>query len=168
MANLKIMEQFNNYNFIGVNLVILSILTYFLIFYVENLEFLDIEQVIGIFAKTMSHPITYFILLFCFLQAVTVDKMFLSVRQYIESRFEKKEEQKKVSEKEYYERIGVTSETSLSLQKGHSGYAYSEENNPNPQLLEIVRKGTMRRLTKLGLTQMRTGDGTETGGQLIQ
>lgn len=30
----------------------------------------------------------------------------------------------------------------------HTGYAFSEENNPNPKLFDTVRRGTLERLSK--------------------
>lgn len=30
----------------------------------------------------------------------------------------------------------------------HTGFAYSEENNPNPKLFEQVRRGTLERLSR--------------------
>jgi hypothetical protein len=33
-------------------------------------------------------------------------------------------------------------------QPSHTGYAYAEENNPNPHLFEKVRRGTMERMSR--------------------
>jgi hypothetical protein len=33
-------------------------------------------------------------------------------------------------------------------QPNHTGYAFAEENNPNPRLFEKVRRGTMERMSR--------------------
>jgi hypothetical protein len=33
-------------------------------------------------------------------------------------------------------------------QPGHTGYAFAEENHPNPNLFEKVRRGTMERMSR--------------------
>jgi len=45
IANIKIMQQYNNYNLGGVVLALLSIASYFLIFYLESLPFLGISGI---------------------------------------------------------------------------------------------------------------------------
>jgi hypothetical protein len=65
IVNFKILECMHRYDVLGVIWPIASILLYFAFFYVENLPFLDIDHLLGVFPKTMEHPYTYFALFFC-------------------------------------------------------------------------------------------------------
>jgi hypothetical protein len=75
IANFKILDSMHRYDFLGVVWPILSILLYFLFFYVENLPFLGIDDLLGVFSNTMLHPYTYFALLFCVIQVYALNKI---------------------------------------------------------------------------------------------
>lgn len=49
----------NKYHFIGLALPILSILVYFLIYFLMNLEFYKSDSLYGTFSQEMTSPLTY-------------------------------------------------------------------------------------------------------------
>ena len=75
IANLKLLYCFNIYTFWGELLVILSIISYFFLFWGENM-LKAIPDLYGTFAPVMTHPITYYGLFMCGAMLFTVDKMF--------------------------------------------------------------------------------------------
>jgi hypothetical protein len=54
-----VIAQMNKYHFIGLTLPILSILVYFLIYFLMNLEFYKSDSLYGTFSPEMTSPLTY-------------------------------------------------------------------------------------------------------------
>ena len=130
IANVKILDHSHTYNVQGVSIVIASILAYFLVFWVENLK---LEVLKGVAGWTLGRqPVTYFALGFCLMQTYTVDKIVGLVRREIDRRIDARED--KEEEKERMERVkwSLDSITGFIVVSKHSGFAFAEENNPNP------------------------------------
>jgi len=54
VVNLMVIAQMNKYHLIGMSLPILSILVYFLIYYLMNLEFYKSDALYGTFSAEMT------------------------------------------------------------------------------------------------------------------
>ena len=67
---------FNNIDVVAVVLIILSVIFYFLFLLVESANFLNIDDILGVFNILMSDPSTYFTLLFILLFTYTIEKLF--------------------------------------------------------------------------------------------
>ena len=59
VVNLMVIAQMNKYHLIGIILPLLSILVYFLIFYLMNLKLYKSDTLYGTFSYEMSEPLTY-------------------------------------------------------------------------------------------------------------
>jgi hypothetical protein len=59
VVNLMVIAQMNKYHLVGVALPLLSIVVYFAIFYVMNLEFYASDALYGTFVPAMGQPLTY-------------------------------------------------------------------------------------------------------------
>ncbi len=59
VVNLMIIAQMNKYHLIGMILPLLSILVYFLIYFLMNLKFYNSDVLYGTFIPEMSAPLTY-------------------------------------------------------------------------------------------------------------
>ena len=137
-VNLKILTHCHNYNPLMVALPLLSILCYFLCFYLENLPFLHIQSLAGTFRPTMGSLVTYLALLWCALQVSALDAVlqqlhnlwrFVTGQKLVE--IEPIEPPVKVQHAATTA-SDVSRITSAADMGRHSGFAYSEENNPNP------------------------------------
>lgn len=67
---------FNNIDVVAVVLIVLSVIFYFLFLLVESANFLNIDDILGVFNILMSDPSTYFTLLFILLFTYTIEKLF--------------------------------------------------------------------------------------------
>jgi hypothetical protein len=153
VANQKLLLNTNLYHIVGVMLIILSVASYFAVLFIENT--IDFDAVVGIFKPLMSHPMTWLGLLFVVWINYALDKIF----DYIGYLYDSKQ-QENITEitdfvplkagEERTSRTSSRSSTRRNLEEqGHTGFAYAEENNPNPALFEITRKNTNNRLSQM-------------------
>jgi magnesium-transporting ATPase (P-type) len=75
-ANVKLLNSFSSYAFWGEFLVALSIASYFICFWAENLV-VGIPELFGIFGITMLNPLTYFCLGLSGLSIYVLDLMII-------------------------------------------------------------------------------------------
>jgi hypothetical protein len=117
VVNFKILDAFHIFDIIGFLLPILSIASYFLCFYIENLPILGIDDLLGIFSMTMSHPLVYFLYIFIIFQVYSLEKIltFISATytEYTQSQKSREREQKV---KYFYESIKSEEETGIAQQ----------------------------------------------------
>lgn len=113
----------------------------------------------------MYNPITFFGLLFVVLQVFVIEKVWTALSQVREvdeqlakdllhypnlldsvneTQDQEAPEQKKDA---FYSKIESQESFVIPHALKHSGFAYSEENNAAPHLVNAVRKATLRRLT---------------------
>ena len=156
IANHKLLINSNIYHVLGIVLFILSVASFFAILAIENLEFFGFDSVIGIFAPTMVHPMTWLGVFFALWVNYALEKIFELIGDYFDSR----EDQFKYNVVEItgYAPLGggeglsrdsSRSSTRRNLEEqGRTGFAYAEENNPNPALFEMTRKATQRRVSE--------------------
>ena len=67
-------------------MIVLSIASYFLVLFVENLKFLAFDSVVGIFVPTMQHPMTWLSLFLVAWVNYALDKIFELIGDYYDSR----------------------------------------------------------------------------------
>ena len=65
LVNLQIALQSNIFDYFGVFLLSGSVLIYFFIYYIMNLEVYKSDDLLGTFSHAMGDPITYFGFIFC-------------------------------------------------------------------------------------------------------
>ena len=125
----------------AVALIFLSVISYFLLLFIENLPALKIDYVLGVFSYIMSNPMSYFSFILLVLIVYMMEKIF----DYIGEENDKKKEGKfNVQEIPYDPLLGTKDDRESFTgemrrqdrqDEKYTGYAYSEENNPNPNLL---------------------------------
>ena len=86
VANHKLFINSNIYHVLGVIMIVLSIASYFLVLFVENLKFLAFDSVVGIFVPTMQHPMTWLSLFLVAWVNYALDKIFELIGDYYDSR----------------------------------------------------------------------------------
>lgn len=153
IANHKLLINTNLYHVVGVLLIIFSIASYFGILAIESTKFINFEATLGIFEPTMSHPMTWLGLLLVVWINYALDKIFDFIGQLQDS--QEKENITEITDyvplkggEERSSRTSSRSSTRRNLEEqGHTGFAYAEENNPNPALFEVTRKNTLNRLS---------------------
>jgi len=155
VANQKLLLNTNLYHIVGVVLIIFSVASYFAILFILNTRFINFEATLGIFEPIMSHPMTWLGLLFVIWINYALDKIF----DFIGYLFDSKQQENITEITDYVplkageERTSRTSSRSSTRrnleEQGHTGFAYAEENNPNPALFEITRKNTNNRLSQM-------------------
>ena len=59
VVNLMVIAQMNKYDIVGLVLPILSILVYFLIYFIMNLKLYNSDSLYGTFVPEMTAPLTY-------------------------------------------------------------------------------------------------------------
>jgi magnesium-transporting ATPase (P-type) len=153
IANLKILGSFHLHSFWSVLIIMLSICTYFVSFYVFSL-IPNMNYLYGLFPGLMNSPLTYFSLLFCFMMVFSFDKIGSLVRNEIEERLEKKEEMEKKEEEEYFQKLMDASPFGSrgSFVRRNTGYAFAEEDTHAPSALtDNLRKATIKKLGSYGV-----------------
>lgn len=80
MTNAKILDNFSIYTGWGELIVLLSIASYFLMYWLENL-LPSINVLYGTFGNVMTHPVTYIAILFCGFSIFTLDIILKVVKQ---------------------------------------------------------------------------------------
>jgi hypothetical protein len=155
IANHKLLINSNIYHVLGIVLFLLSVASFFVILAIENMKFLGFDSVIGIFTPTMVHPMTWLGVFFALWVNYALDKIFALIGYFLDSR----EDQFKdnvveitgygpLAGEEGVSRDSSRSSTRHNLEdQAHTGFAYAEENNPNPALFEMTRKATLRRVS---------------------
>ena len=155
VANHKLLINSNIHHFLGVLMIILSAASFFVVLFIENLKELGFDSVLVIFAPTMQHPMTWLGIFLVLWVNYALDKIFEAIGDFFASR----EDQFRDNVVEItafarvpgHERSSMASSQSSSRrnldEQPHTGYAYAEENNPNPALFEYVRKTTQLRVS---------------------
>ncbi len=159
IANHKLLIAYNTHHLLGFLISIVSITLYFVVFAFESLTFVQFDNVLGTFVPTFTHPMTYFGLLFVVWVNYMLDRIFDFVGQMLDER----EENRKKNIVELPESASAFNPLLLSSdrnssrssihrhnleEKPHTGFAFAEENNPNPELFERVRTSTRQRMRK--------------------
>ena len=157
IVNQKLLINSYIYHVLGIALIVLSVASFFVILYIENLQFLPFESLIGVFTPTMVHPMTWLGVFFAVWVNYALDKIFDLIGHFLDSR----EDQFKdnvveitgygplAGGEEGISRDSSRSSTRRNLEEqAHTGFAYAEENNPNPALFETTRKASQRKVSE--------------------
>lgn len=141
VANIQLFDNLSVYNFWGELLIALSIGSFFLAFYLENIT-LAIPDIFGIFKPVMAHPVTYSSLMFCALSIYTIDIIVDTCEKALHALYEAKEVKVKEEEVNYY----LFEHPALEKKPTrYYGYAYSEEFGNIPQIQEKLIKESLKR-----------------------
>ena len=90
IANLKILDQFHSYEPRAVTYILVSMLLYFLFFYLDNAPWWDNEQLIGVFKQTMTDGVAWLAMVWCAGMVYTVDRMVWIVIEWVEDAIEQR------------------------------------------------------------------------------
>lgn len=163
IANHKLFLEFNYISFHGPVLLSISALLYFGFLAFESVPAINFESTLGIFEPIFSSPLTYFALFFVVVVNYMLDRIIWYILSILEEIELEKEKVVEVQiESSYIPPKEFTKPMHLSVQRNseekdalflgdhptHTGYAFAEENNPNPKLFENVRRGTLERLSR--------------------
>ncbi len=91
LANVKLLNSFSTYAFWGEFFIVLSIASYFICFWVENL-IVRIPELFGIFGLTMLNPMTYFCLMLSGLSLYVMDLMIMIFKDLVRTKLILKKE----------------------------------------------------------------------------
>ena len=82
LANFRLLNSFNNYTGWGELLCMLSIMAYFLLYYIESF-FSEFPQLYQMFVPVMTFPLTLLGLFLTLMMIFTIDPIFEYVRKYL-------------------------------------------------------------------------------------
>lgn len=169
IVNQKLLINSYIYHVLGIVLIVLSVASFFVILFIETLPFLQFDSVIGIFTPTMIHPMTWLGVFFVVWVNYALDKIFDLIGHFLDSR----EDQFKdnvveitgygpLAGEEGMSRDSSRSSTRRNLEEqAHTGFAYAEENNPNPALFETTRKASQRKVSEKQKIEEERNEGRE-------
>jgi hypothetical protein len=123
------MMAFNKIEPVGVTLIVLSMIMYFLFLSVESASALNIDDLLGVFYYFISDSSTYLVLIFLVLLTFVQEKLIYHVLEYLNEKAQtKKEFIHEIHFEGAYGRLGEKDETQtvsdLHEEQFH-GYAFS-------------------------------------------
>lgn len=161
IANFKLLLAFNNITIVGLVTIQLSMLMFFAFMAFED-GVMGINDIFGLTTKLLSNGLSYFAMAFMFAFVYVHHKLTFHFEEYLEDR--KSRNKEIMTEVEFEpafnnimeedllsERVPLTADgksaNAIIEEQPYHGYAFSEESNPNPELVERVRQATIKRLT---------------------
>lgn len=150
-VNQKVLMATHNVDLIQVCWVFGSILLFFFSVFVES-NVMFFKDLVGVFRQMMVDSNTYFMLLLVIGLFYVTEKLI----QHADEALSKRD--KPSSGKRDHQESDADIEDLLNLKtpikkmdQVFHGYAFSQENNPNPELSKSVRKSTTRRISTINL-----------------
>lgn len=145
VVNQKLLMATHNIDWGASILIGLSILVFFLAVLAESF-ILFLDDIYGVFVEMMIDSDTYFVLFFTVTTTYLFEKLIFHASEYLDERKGKQKIIQEVEPLPPYE--DHTVEENLHEEENFHGYAFSQENNPNPELANRVRQTTLKRLSR--------------------
>ena len=148
-VNQKVLMATHNVDLIQVCCVFGSILLFFVSVLIES-NIMFFKDLVGVFRQMMVDTNTYFMLLLVIGLFYVTEKLIQHADEVLSSRGRQSERDRTESDADIEGLLNLKTPIKKMDQVFH-GYAFSQENNPNPELSKSVRKSTTRRISTINL-----------------